>query len=241
MNEILPEPLQIPGPNVVSISVLQAKIWNIVPNLISGSFRFSIAATDSHGAYDVTVNIPKGLYTYTLLSAAVRRALVSQLNETYDVADFTQYVTVDADLAQGRILLTLAEPCTVTLNAELGALLGFSSLTLSSTSTLQSFTADGDAEFNKVDTFIVRTDITSMGIPSRGAYTGVIAIVPIQSPPFTQVIYQPAKPVTVSCTDLSRGAEIRNFRIDITDQNGNVLNFGQEKYGWSVLLEISFF
>jgi hypothetical protein len=213
-----------------------------VPN--TGSATFSSSSTYSSGspsaiskAYNAT--IPPGSYTIDSFETALNGAMTAASAASGYSNTFTS--TIDTDT--GSIVFSLTPG---TSNA--GAILTFGApttadgilgLPLSGFSPFFNATTDYDApgvvNIAGPREILIRSPsfITNCYESRTTNDSTILAIMQIQGEPFQDLVYSPAVPKIFA----TLGAVIRHIDIQITDENGNVLNLN----GAPVLIQLAFY
>lgn len=223
----LPEPLRFPeGTRHVQLRLLSASIWNSVPNLVACSFNLSTLLSPA-----ITVQIPKGQYSVSLLDAALNRGLT---NSGYD----PNLVTIVADEATQKIGLqftTAGSSVSFVANDPLAKLLGFASLTTYGPTTLvnQIIVAPNVAAFNSVNQFQIHSSLVEQGIPYGNQYTRLIGQVPIAAAPGSLINYEPTN-APVCSADSLLGGVLQRITSVLTDEKNMLVDTNGETWTYTV-------
>ena len=247
----LDNPIHIPQAAVkCSLEVSKALIWNTVPNISAeiGNNTFkvleggtSIVPAGDPGNPNRVITIPDGLYSITELQNYLSKAFAN-LGKSSDLVKFSQ------DDATQKVILTF--PYTTTQvdfrDSEspnnCRTVLGFNNR-LVPLDTLQpagwSEAGDVEAEFNRTNNFVIRTNLISNGVPVNNIYGGNICIVPITAVPGSQIVYQPYIPDKVDAGELIN--HIKNeFNFELVDQLGRQVEVGKSE-PWSFVCIIKYY
>ena len=224
---ILQPPLHLPRKAYnVYLRVNQASIWNTTPNVIDGTNNRLYVSEDAGVTY-VMLLIPSGLYGVSELNTAILRALenVGYANLFTITADFpTQKTVINFTTADTKIDFTQA--------LTLRDILGFDSKVVTGAPLNQ--LGDKEANFNTVNSFIIRTDLVDTGISVNGRGTQACAIVPITALPGSLINYQPTNPPNIPCERLSYGPQ-QMVTVSVTNEIGEKVIMIDE---WSVVIEV---
>jgi hypothetical protein len=213
------------------LAVISANIWNdsanISPFYNNNTFWILNGAT--------LLNIPflqEGLYSLDNVGQVLSIALV---NLGYD----KDTIELSADVATGLVIITfktIGFSWDFTQPNSLGSILGFST-NIICTSVNQSFYGDSVATFNRVDSFLITSDIVSQGIPINNFGQGIIANIGINSAPSTIAIYDPQNPIYCDAMELV-GMQKQNFSFQLRDQSLRTVSTN-EIYTFTVCIKYS--
>jgi hypothetical protein len=205
----------------VSVECSSATIWYTSYNISSalGNNKFYLDV-DSDAIYTVTIN--DGLYDLSALAHAINVSLVNQ-GLASSIITFTgdtssQKVVINFTVAGLRVDFTGSNSC--------GPIMGFTSAVFPVAYTTGKYSIYGDliASFNKVDYYILHTDLVIGGISINGKSTSAVARVLISSPPGSQIEFEPNNAIKIPSQHLA-GTRISRLHCWITDQSGNFPQF----------------
>ena len=210
---VLNTPLCLPrGSMAATLSVSQATIWNTSYN-ISAEFANN---TFSFAAANVAHNIifPDGLYSLSGLNSYLSTQFVNMRLSS-------NLFVVSGDEATQRVVITFlnaGDQIDFTVANSVRGILGFNArIVISAVGGFNAF-SDNPAAFNRVNSYLIRTNLVSQGIPVNNIGQGIIAQVPITVPPGSQINYQPLNPIPVDASELiGTGKNVFNFTL--VDQN----------------------
>lgn len=240
---ILPRPIKIPKEaKKATVEVNSASVWNSVYNISAkqGNNEFvyiegTPVAEAPYAAVQVyTVTIDDGLYDLDLLATAINRSLISQGLDSGVIKfigdDATQKVIIEFTKADQQIDFTGANSCR--------ELLGFEAQLYPPLPTTGAGYVVGDnvANFNKIDYYLLATDLAGYGIGIGGSYRSIVAKMLITSPIGSQTVYQPVNPPRIPIYS-QIGEEITRLNCWITDQRGQSLELADY---WSMDLIIRY-
>ena len=102
---------------------------------------------------------------------------------------------------------------------QLRLLLGFTSGPLNFTSTVagEVFLAPSQAAFNQLNSFHIGSNLVSGGLRVNNSQYGTIVVVPVTSPPGSQIVFQPVNSLEIPADDLI-GRPLSNIQFWVTDE-----------------------
>lgn len=196
----------------IELCVSQAAIWNVSPNLAAsfGNNRFRYTTTTAPaGVYDVL--IPDGLWSLTGLGSYLSTQFVNNGHSAglfkLSGQDSTQQSVITVATAGDSVQLASA-PNSV------GTLLGFTADVIATVANFNAF-SQGIAKLNRNNSYTIQSNICD-GIVVNRATSGVIASIPIDAPPGSQINFDPRQLTWIPCPEL-RGVS----RTRLTFQLGN--------------------
>lgn len=230
----LDSPISVPPEAVnCTLECQQASIWFTSPN-ISATEGNNIFRFIQSGVPKKFV-IPDGLYTINELNQLISREMVR-------LGFKSDQIVLSGDNSTQRSVLTFNYAGTQAdfrgLNTP-RTVLGFDArLSPPATSTVGiSDPGDDVASFNKLNSWLVHTTLTSRGIPVNDTGANIVARVPIDVKPGKQVNYAPVNPTHCDARELV-GRDMSTFLVWLTDQNDRPIDtFGEY---WQVLLVIRY-
>ena len=93
---------------------------------------------------------------------------------------------------------------------------------------------DNTAAFNRVSSFLIKTDLVSGGIPVNSLADSVIAEVLINAKPGSLINYAPTNPPTVNAMELASHSK-NSFSFRLTDQLGRPAQTLGESYSLLIM------
>ena len=190
-------PIGIPKAAVdASISIQQASIWNTSYN-ISADFNNN-NFTFTSGAVTHSLTIPAGLYSLGGLSSFLSTQFVN-------LGLVSNLISLSGDDSTQRTLLTFlnaGDSVNFTVANSVRLVLGFNSRVVVSPSGGYSEYSDNTASFNRVNSYLIRSNIVSQGIPINTIGAGIIASVPITVAPGSEIVYAPTNPIIIDASEL---------------------------------------
>lgn len=229
---ILPEAFQLPqNASNIQICVNSATLWFNQWNLTEDNNQFKYVRQ----GFPVlqTLVIPPGLYSFDELSAQ----LYSQLS----AINITNYRLV-ANQPNQRVYESFTTSATGIIRTEwplgtFGDVCGFDvgRVTVFPNVAAAAYSGDKTAKFNAIDYFLVQSTLVSKGIRTNGKYLGVIAQVPINGPPGSELLYEPQNPVFTPASELA-GNAVSQVTTLLTDSNNVPVNTRGENYTVGVVI-----
>jgi hypothetical protein len=101
-----------------------------------------------------------------------------------------------------------------------------------------SIISDYPASLNRVNAYLVLSDIVPGGIPVNNAGSGVIASIPITAAPGSQIIYAPNRPTQVDLSSL-RGRTKPTISFTLCDQDLRPINTMGDAYTLLITLRFN--
>lgn len=212
----LNDPIRIPAGAVdCRAGVIQAFIWNTAYNISAdfnnNIFTFTTSVAPS-GTY--TITIPDGLYSVTGLASLLSSSFVN-------LGLPAGLISLSGNTATQQSVITFStsgDSVDFTVAGSVAPVLGFDSVVITAPSAGYSFFSENTAEFNRVNNFILASNIVSVGIPVNNQSQGIIGSVPIDVPPGSQVSYSPQNVVWFSASELIGQSKL-NMQFQLLDQD----------------------
>jgi hypothetical protein len=226
-------PLSVPASSTVcEAGLITASVWNTSPN-ISAAFGNNQLRVFVLGV-PITIVFTDGLYSLENLSSYVDKVLQNSGLPAglfvFGGDDATQRVVITVNQAGDYV--DFAIPNSV------GPLLGWpapGALVGPSTTIGQHFYSPGEARLNRVNLFLITSDLVSTGVPVNALSRGVLAQVPITVNPGEQQTFQPN---TIQWFDASEliGRPRMNLRFALTNQDLSPVPTAGETYSFVLQL-----
>jgi hypothetical protein len=237
------ESIDIPeNANNITLSVEQASIWWISPNIFSSgtsqnNLLYITAPKPDNINQTVTLQIPQGLYDVDSLSNTITTLLE---NAGFKISP-DPVLSVESDNSTQKIILRFNYANMIidfTQNNTLRTVLGYDSIVLSNLATFpQNYFAQNTAQFSLIDSFYICSNFISSGLRVNDKIYPVIASVPITVSVGYQILYAPNNPTKINCDDL-RGIKRNNYAVWITDQNFNPVNL--DGYPTKIIFKLTY-
>lgn len=212
----LDDPLYIPRDALeCSAAIISASAWNSSANISSTFSNNSLTFTTSAApAGTYTLVIPTGLYSVAGLNTAISTLLT---NLTLPA----NLITISGDSATQKSivnLLTAGDSIDFTAAGSVRTLLGFNAAVITAPSASYSFFSDNAAEYNRVNSWVLASNLVPGGIPVNNRIRGVIGQIPITAKPGLQVNYSPTNLTAFDASALV-GNHRTQLRFELLDQN----------------------
>ena len=210
---VLDRPLALPKNAVnATLSIIQSSIWNTSPN-VSPSFTNNIFRFRTSGNY-YTITFPEGLYSLNGFGSflAIQFANLQLPSNLF---------VISGDESTQRTIITFlnaGDLVDFTVANSVREILGFTSRVITAPAAAYNEYSDGPTNFNRVNSYLIRSNIVSQGIPINSIGANIIAQVPINVAPGSQINFQPQHPIPVDCSELI-GFGKNVFQFSLCDQN----------------------
>jgi len=229
-------PIGIPKSAVdATIEISSASVWNTSFNISADFSNNNFTFTSSAVVHSIT--IPDGLYSLGGLNSYLATQFVN-LTLSPSVISFS------GDDATQRCVMTFlnaGDSVNFTVATSVREILGFNSRVVVSPSAGYNEYSDLSANFNRVNSYLIRSNIVSQGIPINNIGAGIITSIPITVPPGSQINYQPQHPIPVDASELI-GQSKNVVTFSLLDQSLRTASTAGETYDfvmifrWSILL-----
>ena len=239
----LDESIEIPKDALnVNVSVEEATVWWVVPNIITGqNDTFYIFGDLAAGGTQLfTVKIEQGLYDLTGLNNSLQSGLEALGARTVDGSNNPlPLVSLAPDDATQKVLLRFNYP-NVYVDFQPAdtprEILGFDALQYGPFVTAPlNILAPNTAAFNQVNYFLIASDLVQKGIRFNNRYNQVITQVLINVAPGSQIVSTPFNPAKSSAQELA-GAKRSNIRFRLTDDKLRPVNTNGEYFTCRVVI-----
>lgn len=197
-------------------AVVAATIWNTSPNISAAfgnnAFTYTTAQAPA-GTY--TIPIPDGLYSLDDLGALLSREFVN-------VGHPSDLVLLAGDGSTQRSVVTIGsagDSIDFTAPNTVGPLLGWPAPGAVVVAAVDGYSeaSPSEAAFNRVNSYVLRSTLFNGGISLNGDSLGILAAVPINVPPGSQIVYQPASPRWFDASELI-GSPRQQIELSLLDQ-----------------------
>ena len=221
----------------VNISVEEATIWWSVPNVITGeNDKLYITGPDTLDVLqNFVLTIPQGLYDLT----GINEAMARELEAAGAKIDPEPLITFSPDEATQRVQMrfnygTVSIDFTQTDTPRV--ILGFDAQVYSPVPT-NPILAPQVAAFNRINFFLIHSDMTNKGIRFNNNYNQTIGQVLIDVAPGSQIVSRPFNPAKINAPELA-GTTRTNLRFWLTDDEDRRVNTNNEY--WSARIVINY-
>ena len=209
-------PLSVPASSTVcEAGLITASVWNTSPN-ISAAFGNNQLRVFVLGV-PITIVFTDGLYSLENLSSYVDKVLQ---NSGLPAGLFV----FGGDDATQRVVITVnqvGDYVDFAIPNSVGPLLGWpapGALVGPSTTIGQHFYSPGEARLNRVNLFLITSDLVTTGIPVNALARGVLGQVPINVNPGEQETFQPNNIQWFDASELI-GRPRMNVRFALSNQD----------------------
>ena len=219
----------------VNISVEEATIWWSVPNVITGeNDKMYITGPDTADVItNYVITLPQGLYDLSGINAAIAR----ELEIAGAKIDPDPLITLSPDEATQRVQIRF-NYATVSIdftpNDTFRTILGFNSQVYTPVPN-NPVLAPNVAAFNRVNYFLIHSDLTNKGIRFNNNYNQTIGQVLIDVAPGSQIVSRPFNPARINAQELA-GSSRTNLRFWITDDEDRRVNTNNEYWSARVVI-----
>jgi len=227
----------------VNISVEEATVWWVIPNIITGkNDTFYIFGDREQGGTQLfTIVIEQGLYDLTGLNNSLQSGLEQAGARTTERGNNNPLplVSLAPDEATQKVLLRLNydnvyvdfQPPNTPRE-----IIGFDALQYGpKIGTPLNILAPNVAEFNQVNYFLIASDLVQKGIRFNNRYNQVITQVLINVSPGSQIISVPFNPAKSDAQDLA-GSKRSVLRFRLTDDKLRPVNTNGEYWTARVVI-----
>lgn len=229
----LNSPIKIPKDAVdCTVGVLQASVWNTSPN---------IAADYKNNAFEFTTSVaPAGTYSWVLPDGLYS---LDGLN-SYLAGQFvntglpSNLITISGDSATQKSIvtfLTSGDSINWAIVNSVRGVLGFASGVITAPSANYRFFSDSPAQFNRINSYLIASNLVASGIPVNNVSRGIISTIPINVSPGSQVNYSPTNVIWFDAPDLI-GTQRSNLQFSLLDQNLRATPTAGDAYSVTVMI-----
>jgi len=229
----LNSPIKIPKDAVdCTVGVLQASVWNTSPN---------IAADYKNNAFEFTTSVaPAGTYSWVLPDGLYS---LDGLN-SYLAGQFvntglpSNLITISGDSATQKSIvtfLTSGDSINWAIVNSVRGVLGFAAGVITAPSANYRFFSDSPAQFNRINSYLIASNLVASGIPVNNVSRGIISTIPIDVSPGSQVNYSPTNVIWFDAPDLI-GTQRSNLQFSLLDQNLRATPTAGDAYSVTVMI-----
>ena len=184
--------------------------------------------------------LPDGLYGADSLNLSIKRWLKS-LGIPGGGGRFSEdAIKITADIATQKLVFEMAQGLQLStsdaLPENVAKTLGFTN-DIIATFTGESFLGDNIAELNRINSFLIHTDLVHDGLSINSSYDSILTDIQLTVSPGSLLTYRPYIPYRVTGKHLKYGTkDLITFRLT-DEQNRHVDTFGEE---WSLTIIIRY-
>ena len=242
-------PLQIPSGVECTLSLYQASLWYVQPNISAAlgnnRMQFSFENLTPEGSsymYRYTCEFEDGLYSLAGLQESLKRKLLA-----LDLGLTGDEITLIPENAQQRLIINVTP---TTHSGRIWLWFGNSGFTMRTLLGYElnetvsvgigggSFVGLKTAKFNEqVSYFLMNCSLSGGSYDSDGNYnsTQIAQMFPISIEPGSQLVHIPFNPV--KCSTHCAGQTISSCTFSVTNQHGVLQDMGGEEFSCLVVIE----
>lgn len=233
----LNKPISIPSAAVdVSIECIAANIWYTSPN-IAAEYNNNILYLEYNNT-SIPITLPDGLYASDTLNAYVKREIGKITIPGGTTKISSSSIKIFENPASQKIVIALANGFTV--DATIGPnnvaqTLGFTT-SVTSTYTGEGFEADEIAQLNRINAYLLHTDLVQDGISINSQYDSILTEIQLTASAGRLLNYRPYIPYKVSGKHLKYGnKDLLTFYL--TDEKNRPIDTFGENYSFTVVIK----
>lgn len=235
------EPLTIPqDAKNINVNVEEMDVWFVTPNIsgnLSNNLLYILGPDTNDIITQYTVTLPKGLYDLASIQSEIEHQLTQFGAKSVD----GPLMVLNGNSSTNKVYLTLTYTNTsidFTQPNTIRTVLGFVSSILTSTSNLEVFIGSDIARLNNTNFYMLQSEMVTTGLRVNGQKGGIIAKVPIDVNPGSQVLYSPNHPPKIGIQHLA-GSRKKKFRFSLLNSEGDLVDTNGEYF--SFRLSIRYF
>ena len=219
----------------VNVSVEEATVWWVVPNIITGvnDTFYVFGDIQGGGTQLFTVVIEQGLYDLAGLNNSLQSGLETLGAKTLDGINPLPLVSLTADDATQKVIIRYNYTnvyIDFTQSDTPRILLGFESLQYGPFAGAPiNDLAPNVAQLNTVNYFLIASDLVQKGIRFNNRYNQIVSQVLINVAPGSQIVSTPFNPAKISAQELA-GANRSVLRFRLTDDALRPVNTNGESW-----------
>ena len=234
----LSAPISVPaGARACEAGVITAAIWNTTPTVGPG---LGPAGVDDNKFSNTTSAVPAGTYNITFPTGqysltAIGQYLSSQFTNNGHAANLMSLGGQEATGLAFVSILNIGDAAHFGQVGSIGSILGFPAATVTATSAGQVLYGSTQAQLDRVNTYLISTDLIQGGIPTNATATGLIAAVPINVRPGSLINYQAIIPLWTPAPELI-GNTRRTFSFRLTNERGEATPTANESWSFTLMI-----
>jgi len=236
----LDKPVSIPPSAVdVSIECVGANIWYTTPNIAAEYNNNTLYLFYGEIAVPVTIVIPDGLYGADTLNATIRRAISAiDIPGAGGLKFASTSIQISSNPATQRIVITLADNLGMFADPlatnNVADTLGFTS-DINATYTGQHFEGDSVAKLNRINSYLLHTDLVNDGISINSSFDSILAEIQLTADPGDLLTYRPYIPYRISGKHLKYGTK-DNLTFYLTDELNRPIDTFGENFSFTIVI-----
>lgn len=240
----LQKPITVPPAAIdVSIECIAANIWHYSPNVSAefnnNTFHFQYAGVD------IPIVLPDGLYGADSLNKTVQRLLSAvDIPGSPGVKFAESSILIYGNVATQRIVIQMAGGLSLNVDTALpnniAPLIGFTVGTVGTLVTSQYvghyFEGDQLAEINRINAYLLHSDIVQDGISINSSFDSILAEIQLTARAGSLLTYRPYIPYKVSGKHLKFGP--KDFlTFYLTDELNRPVDMFGENYSFTIVIK----
>ena len=181
------------------------------------------------GTYSIT--FPTGQYSLT----AIGQYLATQFKNNGHPTNLFVLGGQEATGLASVTILTNGDTVRFEQVGTIGSILGFPAEAVTATSAEQTIFGSTQAQLDRVNTYLISTDLIQGGIPTNASATGLIAAIPINVRPGSLINYQAIIPLWTPAPELI-GNTRRTFSFKFTNERGEATPTANESWSFTLMI-----
>ena len=230
----------------VEVAVTNATVWFNTSNIIEGvnDTIYVFGDNTSAGTELFTVKIAEGLYGVEELNASILLKLEALGARTLDgVGNYLPLISLSGDNATQKIILRFNYTnvyVDFSLPTTFREIIGFDALQYGAYAGAPlSILAPNVAAFDRVNYYLIHSNLVSKGIRFNNQFNQTIGRVLIDVPPNKEIVSAPFNPPKSHADNLS-GSSLRLLRFWLTDDKQRYVNTRGESFPWTAEITITY-
>lgn len=237
--------LSIPNNAVdVSMEVTSANIWFTSPNIDedynNNKLHLRYVDPNTLVSTDIVLTIPKGLYNPVSLNTTVEQLLCNTLIPETATRFPCKTMIITADNATQKVMIHLTLNITIltdpALENNIAYTLGFDGPDVGpAVYSGQVFTAPSIARFNKINSYLLHSDIVKNGIQVNNTQANILTEIQLDVTPGKLITYRPFMPYKLDGAHLKYGSrDLLTFWL--TNELNQYIDMNDENYSFAITI-----
>lgn len=229
------------------LSIIQANIWNVSPNISQQLNNNTLQISDSNGIH--TVDIEDGLYDIDTLYNELAYKF-DNLHPLRPAFPFKDMVYIYGNESTNRMYIEFKYNASVAglqfiwANSDIRDVMGFtagaptSPPVLSTPDNSYSLVSDDFPKFNQYNSFVIHSNIVNQGIRLNSSYDNIVAQIPIRASVGELDSFRAQEPTVFSLCNNLVGPQAQRWSIDwwLTSETGIPLEQRGEYWDFVMLI-----
>lgn len=221
-----------------TIEVRSANIWFTSPN-IAAEYNNNILHLEYAGS-PVVLTIPDGLYSVSELNCTIQRLISRELVPPSFTTRFaSNSIAFSTQTSRQRVIVKLiAGLSLLTVGADnVAPTLGLSSPSgYTATYDGEYFEAEGIAQLNRINSYLLQGDIVNQGLSINNTYATIMTEIQLSVSPGKLLTYRPYLPYKIDGNHLKYGSK-KLITFFLTDEQNRPIDTFGENYSFSVVIK----